>query len=337
MAPTDARVTGPHTISRHEAGVFPAMAMLAGMQLEVFTTLKDGPLSAEEVATAINVNAIKLRPLLHALVAADLLNLQNDRFTNTVEADTYLVAGKPFYMAGSRRQFYNDIWAGLLKTAASIRAGTPQHKHNFYSMSEEEMTAFFRGQHFNAVAAGEQLARIVDLSQFQRVLDVGTGSAGVGIGILRVCPGLSVTLADLPQVIPVTRLFVAEAAIADSVTITAIDLLAGAPDGTYDLAIMRNLIQILSLDDALTALRHVARSLISGGTLIIVGSMLDDSRQSPIDLVGLNLVFLNIYDDGLIYTEGEYRALLAEAGFSISAVRRGEMPAGNVLISARRT
>jgi hypothetical protein len=127
MAPTDARVTGPHTINRHEAGVFPAMAMLAGMQLEVFTALKDGPLSAEGVAAAINVKAIKLRPLLHALVAADLLTLQNDRFSNTVEADTYLVAGKSTYMAGGKRQFYDDIWAGLLKTAASIRAGAPQH------------------------------------------------------------------------------------------------------------------------------------------------------------------------------------------------------------------
>jgi hypothetical protein len=336
MTSTDAQATGPSTIARHEAAIYPAMAMLAGMQLELFTALKGGPLTAEEVAAAINVKSTKLRPLLHALVAADLLDLQNGRFSNTVEADTYLVEGRPSYMAGSRRQFYADIWAGLLKTAASIRTSAPQHRHDFYAMSEEEMAAFFRGQHFNAVAAGEQLARIYDLSRFHRMLDVGAGSGGVAIGVLRGCPGLNVTVADLAQVIPVTRRFLQEATVLDRVAITMIDLLAGAPDGNYDVAIMRNLIQILSLEDALTALRHVAQSLTPGGTLFIVGSMLDDSRQSPIDLVGLNLLFLNIYDDGLIYTEGEYRALLFEAGFSDIAIRRGEMPAGNILISARK-
>jgi hypothetical protein len=145
-----------------------------------------------------------------------------------------------------------------------------------------------------------------------------------------------VTVADLARVIPVTRRFLEEAGVADRVAISILDVLAGAPDGNYDVAIMRNLIQILSLEDALTALRHVAHSLTSGGTFLIVGSMLDDSRQSPVNLVGQNLVFLNIYDDGLIYTEGEYRALLAEAGFLDICIRRGEMPAGNVLISARK-
>lgn len=203
-------------------------------------------------------------------------------------------------------------------------------------MCEEEMAAFLRGQHFNAVAAGEQLARIYDLSRFHRILDVGAGSGGVTIGALRGCAGLNVTVADLPKVLPVTRHFLEEAAVSDRVSMISIDLLAGAPDGTYDLAIMRNLIQILSLEDALTALRHVAESLVPGGTLLVVGSMLEDSRQLPVNLVGLNLVFLNIYDDGLIYAEGEYRALLVEAGFADIAVRRGEMPTGNVLISARK-
>jgi hypothetical protein len=143
MASANAPTTRLDTIDRHKAGIYPAMAMLAGMQLALFTALRDGPLTAAEVAAAIDVKLAKLRPLLNALVAADLLNLQNGRFSNTVEADTYLVQERPSYMAGSRRQFYADVWAGLLKTAASIRTGAPQHKHNFYAMSEEEMAAFF--------------------------------------------------------------------------------------------------------------------------------------------------------------------------------------------------
>ena len=64
--------------------------MRAGLQLDVFTRLKDGPLTGAEIAAAIGVQPVKLIPLLYALVAAELLTEQNDCFSNTPEADTYL-------------------------------------------------------------------------------------------------------------------------------------------------------------------------------------------------------------------------------------------------------
>jgi 2-polyprenyl-3-methyl-5-hydroxy-6-metoxy-1,4-benzoquinol methylase len=312
------------------------MAMLAGMKLDVFTPLKDGPLTSTEIAGTIGVNPAKLVPLLYALVAADLLTVQGDLFSNTPEADTYLVKGRPTYMAGSRQLFYADIWQALLKTADSIRAGVPQHKHSFYDMSEDEMVTFFRGQHFNAVAAGEQLARVVDLSGLRHMLDVGTGSGGVPIGVARSGADLRITAVDLPKVIPVTRRFLEEEGAASHVATLVGDIIADAPEGTYDVAVLRNLIQVLSLIDAQKVVRHVAQSLVRNGTILIIGSMMEDSRLAPANFVGNNLVFLNIYDDGLIYTEGEYRELLVAAGFTDIVVRRGEMPGSQVLISARK-
>ena len=64
--------------------------------------------------------------------------------------------------------------------------------------------------------------------------------------------------------------------------------------------------------------------------------MMEASRLTPANFVGQDLVFLNIYDDGLIYSEGEYRGLLVAAWFTDIVVRRGEMPDGKVLISARK-
>jgi hypothetical protein len=40
----------PKTIFRHAYGVYPLMAMLAGMQLDVFTPLKDGPMSGARLS-----------------------------------------------------------------------------------------------------------------------------------------------------------------------------------------------------------------------------------------------------------------------------------------------
>ena len=44
----------PETIDKLEMSAYSAFAMLAGMQLDLFTPLQNGPMSAEQLAKAIN-------------------------------------------------------------------------------------------------------------------------------------------------------------------------------------------------------------------------------------------------------------------------------------------
>ena len=55
------------------AGVYPAMALLAGMQLDVFSLLGEGAKSAGELADELGVGTGRLNTLLLALVGAGLL------------------------------------------------------------------------------------------------------------------------------------------------------------------------------------------------------------------------------------------------------------------------
>jgi hypothetical protein len=43
--------------------------------------------------------------------------------------------------------------------------------------------------------------------------------------------------------------------------------------------------------------------------------MLDNSRFEPKSAVEMNLVYINVYDNGQSYTEDEHRDWLQEAGF----------------------
>jgi hypothetical protein len=70
--------------------------MLAGMELDLFTPLAGGPLSAGQIADAVGVQATKLRPLLYALVVAELLMVEDGLFSNTIEAGRYLVRGQAY-------------------------------------------------------------------------------------------------------------------------------------------------------------------------------------------------------------------------------------------------
>src|SRR5262245_30178654 len=68
----DTPLPQPTTIQQLASAVYPSFAMLAGMQLDVFTPLKDGPLTAAQLADMLGVNMEKLSRLLYALVIAGL-------------------------------------------------------------------------------------------------------------------------------------------------------------------------------------------------------------------------------------------------------------------------
>jgi hypothetical protein len=115
----------PSTIMRNVYAVYPSFAMLAGMQLDVFTPLKNGPMEAKTLASALGVPEDKLTPLLYSLVAAGLLEVDNKSFSNTPEAVKFLVRGRPDYIGGLSG-FYNMIWHTTLNIAESIR--TENHR-----------------------------------------------------------------------------------------------------------------------------------------------------------------------------------------------------------------
>ena len=323
----------PETIDSLADAVFPAMAMLAGMKLDVFTPLKDGPLSTEDVATQIGVPSRQLGPLLYALVEADLLLVEDDRFSNTEEAETFLVKGNPGYV-GARHLSFSRQWTGLVKTADSIKNNGPQARLDFSTMSAEELENFYSGSIANARSTGRGLAERYDFTDYRRLVDVAGGSGGAAVGIAESCPAIQATVVDLPSTTPHTQKYLDTTEISDRVSVCATNVVEGPIPGSYDVAIMKSIIQVLSADDSKKALRNVNQAMEPGGTLFILGTILDDSRLAPSYAVSSNLSYLNIYDEGRAYTEGEYRAWLQEAGFEF--LERIVVEDGTSIIKARK-
>src|SRR5436190_22780175 len=105
----------PDTIRQLRFSADGAFAMLAGIQLDLFTPLKDGPMGAEEIAAGIHVGPGRLRLLLYCLVAAGSLTGKDGRFANTSEAAHFLVKGKTSYL-GNRYLNLGHRWMDALRT-----------------------------------------------------------------------------------------------------------------------------------------------------------------------------------------------------------------------------
>lgn len=314
--------------------VYPPFAMIAGMQLDLFTPLKDNPMTAEQIAGVLGVRSAKLGPLLYALVAARLLDVEGELFVNTDVANRFLVRGGPACMVDCH-ELHSDLWKAVLKTAESIRTGVPQAKYDYSTMSKDELEQFFRGEHPEALAAGRDLVARYDCSSYHTLLDVGGGSGGLAIAVTEAYPHIKATVVDLPTVTPIAVRFIEEANASDRVQVVAADMLRDSLPGSYDIAALFSLIQTLSPDNARRMIENVSKLVNPGGAIFIGGSgIIDDSRTSPPEKVGLNLVFINLYDDGQAYTEQEHRNWLTEANFG--DFQRISLSEGRSIIAARK-
>lgn len=240
------QVITPSTINKLRDEVALSFAMLAGLQLDLFSPLEGGPMSLEHLAEALGVRSMKLRPLAYALVAAGLLELQGERFSNTPEASRFLVKGTPTYIGGMH-EILASSWDATLMTAETIRTGVPQAKLDFTVRPEEELESFLRGLHGQAMANGCELVEKVDLASWCRTLvDVGGGSGGLAISVARACPEVRATVMDLPTITPITQRFIDQSELTAQVNIVSADVLHDQLEGSYDAAVLRAFIQVLS-------------------------------------------------------------------------------------------
>ena len=197
-------------IEKIATAVYPPFALLAGMQLDLFTPLKYGPMKADQIAETIGVGSAKLRPLLYALVAAGFLNVEEAFFSNTDIADRFLVKRGSSCVV-DLHELLSTMWNAALKTAESIRTGVPQAKLNYLDMSQDELRQFFLGEHPYAVEYGRDLVERYDFSSYKTLLDVGGGSGGLAISITEACPHIQATVVDRPNITPVTKHYIDEA------------------------------------------------------------------------------------------------------------------------------
>jgi SAM-dependent methyltransferase len=328
------QVPRPDTINKLRFAADGAFAMLAGMQLDVFTPLKAGPMTAEQLAAAIGVGPARLRLLLYVLVVAGLLTESDGRFANTDEANQFLVKGEPSYM-GNRHAAIAMRWRENFKTADSIRSGFPKAKLDFSNAPPEQLETFLRNINASTVPSARALIQKADFSSVKTLLDVGCGGAGMAITIAKACPHINATAIDLAQVVPIAQKIVSEEGAAERVKVIAADVVNGGLLGTYDAAVLRAFLQVLSPEDARRALQNIGAVLDPGGRIFIIGQILDDWRRSPLDAVGFNLTFINFFDEGESYTESEHRDWLTGAGFV--DIERSLLPDGGSLMTARKT
>jgi len=320
---------------RHSTSLYSSIAFFVGTQLDIFTILDEGQMTAEDVAIALETKPHFTERLLNALVAADVVEFEGGRFFNPPESSHYLVKGKPGYLGEHVTvNPYLKYWmfeAGI-KTAETFRKGEAVDSYDYEGLPFDALLATFRGTMPVAVKAGEELARRFDFSRYSSVADVGGASGGLIASLAKKYPDIDYYVTELASVIPVAEALLKEQGM--EADVLEWNVLEGPCELSFDAVILRALIQVLSPEDARDAIMNIGASVNKGGSVFVLGHVMDNSRTSPVEEVGWYLINLNWEDEAGYYAEEDYIEMLQEAGFR--DIQRERLPNGDGLIHAMK-
>ncbi len=308
-------------------GYVESRILQAAVALGLFDALRDEKgADAATAASAIGAEARATGLLLDALAVMGLLERDGRGYRLNELSATCLTSGSPRDFSGMVRfdALSWDVW-GKLEDA--VRTGRPARRPDMYQGDEAETRIFIEAMDSLVRARGdaEVTADILDLGAPRRLLDVGPGPATYPVALCRRYPNLRATLYDLPGTLRVTERYVRASDVADRIECVAGDYRTDTvPDG-YDVVFVSNIIhgENEAINEALMA--KLAKSLVSGGHLIIKDHILEGSRAETDAGAVFSLLMLLTTDGGRCYSLGEVRGWLERGG--LVDVERVELPA----------
>ena len=308
-------------------GFQPSCVVIAAAELDVFTILSDRPMDAATLARRIKGNVRAVTILLDALAALNFLNKSTgtEPLYSVPQAVAEVLAGTgPECMLGMVRHLGNCLrsWGQL---AGTVLSGKPANCRPSVLGTGGDLASFIRGMHEISRSLAVPLVAGIGKLKFTHVLDLGGASGTWTQAFLRLYPGACATVMDRPGVIPMARMMMKRAGLADRVRLVPGDFMSDAlPEGA-DLAWVSAIVHQNSWAQNRKLFEKVFAALEPGGLILIRDIVMDATRTRPETGAMFAVNMLVNTSGGGTFTVNELRDDLSAAGFSKARLMlRGE-------------
>jgi SAM-dependent methyltransferase len=304
-----------------------AKALLTAVELGLFTMLRSGPATQEEIRQALDLHGRGLSDWLSLLVGLNLLEREDGRYRNAPGADRYLVRGEQTYIGGFLERSNRNLYPAWGKLTDALRSGKQQSGSDFFKMIDNPRVL---GQFINMMDAlthvlGPQLIEAYHgWGDYQSILDVGGCRGNMASQIVKAHPHLEGHVFDLPQMSPFFDEKVAEYGLTGRVNFHGGNFFTDELPVKADIVIFGHALHDWDPDQRRMLVRKAFDSVNPGGVLLVYDRMLDDESIHVENLV-ISLDMLLVTDGGSEYTVTELREHAELAGFtSIEASPLGD-------------
>lgn len=308
-------------------GFWSSKILLTAVELEVFTTLGEGPMTAEELGRRLELHPRGTVDFFDSLVALGFLQREGDgpqgRYRNTPETALFLDKGLPTYVGGILEManarlypFWNDL-------GTALRSGRPQNelKHGGRLMFETLYEDPARLEQFMSAMRGismgnfRALAEKFDFSKYRTLCDVGGATGVLSTLIAQRHPHLRCTSFDLPVVEPIARRWIERDGMAARVKTAAGDFLKD-PLPQADVITMGMILHDWNLEKKQHLIRLAWEALPPGGAFIAIENLIDDARRENAFGLMMSLNMLVEFGDAFDFTGADFWRWCREAGFA---------------------
>jgi len=314
---------GPEEVLRLANNFMESRVLLSAAELDVFTVLNSGPLSAQEVAGRIGANLRALTVLLDALSAMGLLTKGGETYY-CADATSILSKDAPDSVLPMILHAAH-LWKRWTNLTDVVRGTTASKDEVGPSWSPEELRAFIEAMHVIAAPRSQEIVTAAEPSSARAMLDVGGASGTYTIAFLRAVPEMKATLFDKPEVIEMARERLRKEGMLDRVALVPGDFYQDELPPGHDLAFVSAIIHQNSPAQNLDLFNKVFRSLNRGGRILIRDHVMEPDRIHPRNgaIFAINMLLGTL--GGGTYTFDEIETGLSQAGFTrIRLFKKGE-------------
>ena len=284
-------------------GFWSSRVVLTANNLRIFDHLQTSK-TAEEAACLIEADMRSTEILLNALAGIGLVRKMSGKYQNAAMAKRFLVTGSPYYQ-GDMLHHADTLWQNWSCLDEVVKTGKPAGKARNHA-------AFIRGMHNNSVLRAGKIVRELDLKGVKRALDLGGGPGTYSIELAR--KGISVTLFDLPETIPISREITSEAG-TGGINLLAGDFFNDSIGEGYDLIFISQVLHSFSPADNRLILARCRTALNDGGKIAIQEFSIDASLTSPPPSALFSVNMLVNTSGGRCYAPQEMIQWLTDTGF----------------------
>lgn len=316
----------PERIMQLGFGFWGSKALLSALELDVFTVLGKGPLSADLLASRLDLHARSAQDFLDTLVALRLLERRGDQYANTPETDLFLDKAKPSYIGGilemANARLY-PFWGSLTE---ALRTGQPQNEAksggNFFAAlyaDPRRLEKFLKAMTGLSLGSAQAIARQFPWKDYRTFVDIGTAQGGVPVQVALAHEHLSGGGMDLPVVQPIFESYVRSRALSARLRFHAGDFF-NDPLPQADVLIMGHILHDWNLEEKLMLLTKAYQAIPPGGALIVHEAIIDDDRRQNAFGLLMSLNMLIETPGGFDYTGADCTAWMKQVGFKKTRV-----------------
>ncbi len=288
-------------------------ALLSAAELDLFTSLEDGPQTAKELSQAKGLDERATDRLLNSMVANGYLDKTRGRY-GLNEQGARLSANHSRSVLPMIRHMIH-VWDNWSRLTETVIQGVNTERESITELDKQKQRDFIEAMHTVGRDLAEEIAAFYGETSCRRLLDVGGGSGVYTLAFLRQNPAMEGIIFDLPRVIPITEERVRQEEEGERITLFPGDFYQDELPMGCDMALLSAIIHQNGPQQNLELYRKVHRALEPGGVLLIRDHIMDEPRTRPKSGVIFALNMLVNTESGDTYTFEEVRSGLEQAGF----------------------